>query len=78
MEVGAHEAKTHLSRLLEEVGQGKRFTITKHGVPVALVLPVGSGHPGGPAQAMAALRRLREGITLGDQDLKELIGEGRR
>lgn len=34
--VGAFEAKTRLSKLLEWVAKGERFTIEKHGVPVAV------------------------------------------
>ena len=33
--VGAFEAKTHLSRLLDQVAAGEEVTITKHGKPVA-------------------------------------------
>jgi prevent-host-death family protein len=33
--IGAFEAKTHLSSLLERVAQGESFTITRHGKPVA-------------------------------------------
>ncbi|MGC2191343.1 MAG: type II toxin-antitoxin system prevent-host-death family antitoxin [Candidatus Dormiibacterota bacterium] len=77
MEVGAYEAKTHLSRLLDEVAQGKRFTITKHGVPVAILAPFGVGRRGSVAQAVDDMRRFREGITLGDRSLREMIEEGR-
>ena len=35
--VGAYEAKTHLPKLLERVLKGERITITKHGVPVAVL-----------------------------------------
>ena len=35
-----HEAKTHLSRLLEQVAQGEEVTIAKAGVPVARLVPV--------------------------------------
>ena len=41
IEVGAYEAKTHLPRLLERVANGERITITKHGVPIAILIPVG-------------------------------------
>ncbi len=37
--VGAYEAKTHLPQLLERVTKGERITITKHGVPVAVLQP---------------------------------------
>jgi prevent-host-death family protein len=33
--VGAFEAKTHLSTLLDRVGEGEEVIITKHGKPVA-------------------------------------------
>lgn len=39
-EVGAFEAKTHLPKLLERVRQGERFVITKHGPPVAELIPL--------------------------------------
>lgn len=39
-QVSAFEAKTHLSQLLVQVQQGQRVTITKHNVPVAVLIPV--------------------------------------
>lgn len=41
-EVGAFEAKTHLSRLLDEVEKGARIVITRHGKPVAELRPAQS------------------------------------
>ena len=38
--VNIHYAKTHLSRLLEGVGQGESFIIAKAGKPVAKVVPI--------------------------------------
>jgi len=38
--VGAYEAKTRLSELLERVEAGEEITITKHGAPVARLVPV--------------------------------------
>lgn len=38
--VGAYEAKTHLPRLLDEVANGEEITITKHGVAVAMLVPL--------------------------------------
>lgn len=35
-----HEAKTHLSRLLEKVAEGEEVVIAKAGVPVARLVPV--------------------------------------
>jgi prevent-host-death family protein len=47
--VRASDAKTHLSRLLDEVERGKTITITRRGVPVAVLAPpdaVRTGHAG--------------------------------
>lgn len=38
--VNVHEAKTHLSRLLEEVAAGAEVIIAKAGKPVARLVPV--------------------------------------
>lgn len=39
--VNIHEAKTHLSRLLEQVAAGQSFIIAKAGKPIARVSPLG-------------------------------------
>ena len=36
--VGTFEAKTHLSDLLDRVARGEKITITRHGVPAALLV----------------------------------------
>jgi prevent-host-death family protein len=36
-----HEAKTHLSRLIEEVSDGAEIVIAKAGKPVAKLVPIG-------------------------------------
>lgn len=41
--VGVHEAKTHLSRLLERVAAGEEITITRRGEAVARLLPAERG-----------------------------------
>jgi prevent-host-death family protein len=51
--VNIHEAKTHLSRLLERVRRGAVVTIAKAGVPVARLVPV--GRSAGVRQAGASL-----------------------
>lgn len=37
--VNVHEAKTHLSRLLEEVRQGREIILAKSGTPIARLVP---------------------------------------
>jgi prevent-host-death family protein len=41
MEVNIHQAKTHLSRLLERAAQGEEVVIAKAGRPVAKLVAVG-------------------------------------
>ena len=38
--VNIHEAKTHLSRYVEEAAQGKEIIIAKAGKPVARIVPL--------------------------------------
>jgi prevent-host-death family protein len=38
--VNVHQAKTHLSRLLERVAEGEEITIAKAGKPVARLVPI--------------------------------------
>jgi prevent-host-death family protein len=43
--VGVHEAKTHLSRLLEDVAAGEEIVITRRGEEVATLVPVRRSSP---------------------------------
>jgi prevent-host-death family protein len=40
MEINIHQAKTHLSRLLQRVAAGEEVTIARSGVPVARLVAV--------------------------------------
>jgi prevent-host-death family protein len=76
--IGAYEAKTHLPRLLDEVAAGEVITITKHGVPVAVLAPAGGRGAVTTARAIGELRAFRRLHPLGDLSIRELIDEGRR
>lgn len=45
MEVNIHEAKTHLSKLLERVAMGEEVIIARAGTPVAKLVPVKLARP---------------------------------
>jgi len=77
-QVGAYEAKTHLSRLLKRVSNGERITITRHGVPIAVLIPAVAVPSVTATEVIAALRKLRRGRTLDGESLRDLIDEGRR
>ncbi len=76
--VGAYEAKTHLPRLLDEVAKGNTITITRHGVPVAMIVPPPSTRRPDLSAVIAEWRQFRKGITLGGLSLRDMIEEGRR
>ena len=76
--IGAYEAKTHLSQLLDEVTRGERVAITKNGTPVALLVPVPSMQKPAAREIIRQLREFRRGITLGGLSVREMIEEGRR
>jgi prevent-host-death family protein len=79
--IAAFEAKTHLSALLERVAGGESFTITKHGKPIARLVPIdGSVMPRPAPEIVEDFRRLRESVKPrgGGPSIRELIDEGRR
>ncbi len=76
--VGAYEAKTHLPKLLERVTKGERITITKHGVPVAVLQPAKSVRKAEPKQVIAELRKFRQKHSLKGPLIRDMIEEGRR
>jgi prevent-host-death family protein len=57
LEIGAFEAKNKLSALLDRVEMGEVIIITRHGRPVAKLVPYTAGSD--TAQAYAASRRIR-------------------
>ena len=77
--VGSFEAKTHLSSLLERVSKGERIAITKHGVPVALLVPVDAMPERDRNAVIDELKVFGRGRTLPEgMTIRDLIEEGRR
>ncbi|MHB1326242.1 MAG: type II toxin-antitoxin system Phd/YefM family antitoxin [Thermoleophilia bacterium] len=74
--VGAYEAKTHLPSLLDRVKNGERFVITRHGQPVAELVPVTGKDPAKAANAAADLEELRQDLKQRGVRLKDLLGKG--
>lgn len=75
--IGAFEAKNRLSELLERVARGERITITKHGRPVAMLVPPEPVKLD-PDAVVEEFRSLAKGNTLSGISLRELIEEGRK
>jgi prevent-host-death family protein len=77
--VGDYEAKTHFSELLERVESGAEITITKHGVPVARLVPVTKTYTSEDRrEAIERIKKLSAGLSLGGLRIRDLIDEGRR
>lgn len=75
--VGAFEAKTHLSMLLDRVAAGEEVTITKHGKPVARLVGALQAEGSRVSDAFEKLHALRKTTTLGGLCWKTLRDEGR-
>jgi len=76
--VGAFEAKTHLSALLERVAGGEEVLITRHGKAIARLVPAAAADRARVDETIARLKAARAGVTLGGLDWKQLRDEGRR
>lgn len=76
--LGAFEAKNKFSELLERVGRGAEFTITKHDRPVARLVPAASSAKAQRKKAAAELRAMSERYSLKGLAVRALIDEGRR
>lgn len=78
-EVGAYEAKTHLSHLLDRVEGGERIIITRRGRPVAHLVPLPGDRDCTVEEAVEELMRFRKRHSLGpDLSVRDLIREGRK
>ena len=73
--VGSYEAKTHLPQLIDRVLQGETVQITRHGVPVANLVPIDKRL--NSADVIRKLRQFRKGKKLEGISAKTLISEGR-
>ena len=76
--VGSYEAKTRLPELLKRAAKGEHITITRHGVSVAVLVPARSSSKSDILNSIEAIRRFRQGHTLGGIKLRDMIEEGRR
>jgi prevent-host-death family protein len=80
--VGTYEAKTNLARLLERVEAGESILITRHGRPVAKIVPVGDVVPRRSAaeihEAFERLRAAQPPAVPGEPPLWTLKHEGHK
>jgi prevent-host-death family protein len=78
-EIDLSEAQEHLSQLLDDVEHGETIVITRHGRPVALLVPDAVAKQADAAAAVAAIKAFQENsgrITV--EDLLSARDEGRK
>ncbi len=75
---GAYEAKTHLPMLLKRVAKGESFTITRHGLPVAVLQAPEAGRNFPIKEVIDKLLKFRKRHHLNALSIREMIEEGRR
>lgn len=75
--VGAFEAKTTLSALLEKVAGGEEVLITKHGRAIARIVPAGVVDRSAAKAAIAAMKRESEGRKLRGLSVRKMRESGR-
>ncbi|BCO09737.1 antitoxin [Desulfolithobacter dissulfuricans] len=75
---GAYEAKTHLPQLLKRVAKGEKITITRHGVPVAVLQAPEADRKVPTKEVIDELLKFRKRHALHGLSIREMIEEGRR
>lgn len=78
IKVGAFEAKTHLSSLLDKVKYGEEVLITKRGKAIARLVSAETANQPTVATVIDELRLLRGQVKLDGLNWKDLRDDGRR
>jgi len=76
--IGAFEAKTHLPRLLDRVAHGETLTITRHGKPVAYLVPINTDRKQAKEAAARIVERRRHVKQTPLAELMATTHEGHR
>ncbi len=71
--VNIHQAKTHLSRLVEEAARGEEIVIAKAGKPMVRLVPVTSSEGSRPLGSLAGRVRESDGWWAPDRELEALF-----
>ena len=78
-EVQASEAKTHLPQILDEVERGETVVITRHGRPIARLVPEAERRQAEIDEAVESIKRSRAGRgTITTEEVLSAIREGRK
>jgi prevent-host-death family protein len=78
-EIGAFEAKTHFSQIMDNVAHGADYVVTRRGKPVAKIIPFEKKPEMTFKEALVEFERLRKNYRgkPGSFNIREAIEEGR-
>jgi prevent-host-death family protein len=77
--IGAFKDKTHLAALLDRVAKGEKITITRHGIPAAVLVPVAEKEAKlSHKDIVQGMRALRKRVKPGKMSVREMVDDGRR
>ena len=76
--IGIYDARSKLSELIERVQSGEEVVLTRHGEPVARLVPENARRKRSRAAAVTRIRALARKLDIRDVDVRKLIEEGRR
>ena len=78
MNIAVFEAKSKLSALLDRVCSGEEVVITRHGAPIARLVPMTESAAPDRAGAVRAVKALRKRLNIdAGVSLRKLIDTGR-
>ena len=78
MTVIAEKASTNFLSILDQITDGEPVTITRQGVPVAMLTPTKEPEKLTPSEAIERIKELRKGVRLDGLSIREMIDEGRQ
>ena len=76
--IGIHAARAKLSELIDRVQSGEEVVLTRHGEPVARLVPEKPLRKRSRATAVTRIRALARRLDIRDVDVRNLIEEDRR
>jgi prevent-host-death family protein len=77
--IGIFEARKRLSELLDRIARGEKFTITRRGVPTALLVPVTEKTPKlSHREIVEGMLALRTRVKASKVSVRKMINQGRR
>lgn len=76
--IGSYELKTHLAEILDAVEHGQTVIVTRHGKPVARIMPNDKEKRERGKRAADGLRKFRRTRLPKGVTIRSLIVEGRR